>query len=113
MTAMDWKLEQERHALKAARYKNLVVLSEWTEFVKDIKSQIETYKNLAVSAVQENRLEDSKKYSFIVMGLEEAISRPQDVMNYHEKTYKKMINQTRMAFDNFARWMNKSEPSAA
>lgn len=109
MNNIDWKLEQERHALKAARYRNFIQYSEWQEYVKDLKEQIEVHKNLAVAATQQNKPEDAKKQAFIVMGIEEALSRPKDVIDYHENTFKKLYRQICGSCGNFVKWANKSE----
>jgi len=109
MNPTNWNVEQERHELKTARYRNLLQVYEWQEFVKDMKAEIETHKNLAISFTQQNKIEDAKKQSFIVMGIEEAISRPQDVISYHENTFQKMYRHICGSCGNFIRWANKSE----
>jgi len=90
MNQPNLEVEKQKSELKAGYYKALTSCPEWEFFVKDMQEQVQAHKNLSVSFAQQNKMDDAKRQAFIVEGIEEALSRPKDVIAYHESIFMKL-----------------------
>lgn len=89
----NFEVEKQKSEIRAGYYRDLVAQPAWQHFVKDMQEQIQVHKNVSVSFSQKNQMDDAKRQAWIIEGIEEALSRPGDVVAHHESFFQKVKQQ--------------------
>lgn len=90
MNNHDFDLEKQKSEIRYRHYQSLVAYPEWQFFVKDMQEQCNVHKNVSVGFSQKNNDIDAKRQAWIIEGIEEALSRPNDVIQQHESIFSKI-----------------------
>lgn len=86
-------IEKEKSEIRYRYYKNLVAYPEWTYFIKDMEEQVAFHSVACAGYSQQNKPFDAARQAAIIIGIEEALARPKDVITRHENVFNKFVTK--------------------